>query len=183
MSQKRIFAIVSLFIFNLFSLLYLLSPDPVLEALPSSVKSDLPGDTVQIENVSAYFTNLTRTEIINHYKATYNNSLRIILNHPPEKARTIFVDTIQSYFLEEFSIPFKQSLYINGFEWENDVFTATDSRSKNKLIYNGKEYKTKVTLRLFPVSPKNRLISFFTFELGLIIIAYLYRSVLTAKKT
>ena len=68
---KKIF--ISIFvIFNLLAVLYLISPTPSLPDLPNSAKSDLPGDTVQISNVSAYFTNMTRTEVMNFYKAYYS---------------------------------------------------------------------------------------------------------------
>ena len=128
---KKIFISI-LVIFNLFAVIYLISSTPTLPDLPNSVKSDLPGDTVQISNVSAYFTNMTRTEVINFYKAYYSGLFRINLNHPPERSKQIFVNTMQSYYLEEFVLPFKESLYVNGFEWENDVFTKVENRSKNK---------------------------------------------------
>ncbi len=128
-------------IFNLVSLAYLFFPTPTLKDLPSSAKSDEPGDTVQLKNVAGYYTNLSRTEVMNFYRATYTSPLLIRLNHPPEFAKTIFRDTMQSYYLEEFHLPFKESLYINGYEWENDVFTKPEKRIKNKLIYQGKEYR------------------------------------------
>ena len=176
MLKKFIF--LSLFIFNLFAFLYLLSPLPQIPDLPDSAKSDEPGDTVQLKNVSAYYTNQTRTQITNYYKSVYSGPLRIILNHPPEKAREIIRDTIQSYYFEEFVLPFKQSLYINGFEWENDVFTKPDKRVKNKLLFNGKEYKAKITIRTFPTSMPQRLISFFFTEAVFIFAVYTYVSFL-----
>ena len=44
------------------------------------------------------------------------------------------------------------------------VFTKPEKRIKNKLIYNGKEYKAKITIRTFPTSVPKRLISFFVVE-------------------
>lgn len=162
-------------IFNLFFLIYLVSPTPSLKPLVNSTQSDEPGDTVQLKNVTAYYTNQSRTEIINFYKANYSDIFRIILNHPPEKAKTIIRDTTQSYYLEEFVIPFKESLFINGYEWENDVFTKLDKRIQNKLIFKEKEYKTKVTLKTFPTSVSHRLINFFLIEIGIISIFYVYK--------
>ena len=177
---KKIF--ISIFvIFNLLAIFYLTSSVPVLPDLPNSAKSDLPGDTVQISNVTAYFTNMSRTEVINFYKAYYGGLFRINLNHPPERSKDIFVDTMQSYYLEEFILPFKESLYINGFEWENDVFTKVESRSKNKLIYHDIEYKAKITLRRFPVPITSRLIAFFSVELGVIVIFLVFKSYLRKK--
>lgn len=165
---------VIFFIFNLFALLYLISPVPKLPDLPNSAKSDEPGDTVQIPHVTGYYTNLSRTEVINFYKANYNGLFRIQLNHPPEKARNIIRDTIQSYYLEEFVLPYKETFYINGFEWEKDVFTKPEKRIKNKLLYYGKEYQAKITLRTFPVPVYKRLISFYFTELVAILAFFIY---------
>jgi len=167
-------ALIIFFIFNFLAFLYLISPAPTLPDLPHSVKSDEPGDTVQISNVSAYYTNLSRTEVINFYKANYNGLFRAQLNYPPENAKNIIRDTIQSYYLEEFVLPYKETLYINGFEWENDVFTKPDKRIKNKLIYYGKEYQAKITLRTFPVPVYKRLIAFYFTEFVAVIAFLVY---------
>ena len=166
--------ILPLLLFNFLALNYLLSPIPDLPPLPFSTQSLEPGDTIQIPNVTGYYTNLTRTEVINFYRANYNGLFRIRLNHPPEKSKEIIKDTIQSYYLEEFVLPFKESLYINGFEWENDVFTKPDKRIKNKLIYEGKEYKAKITTRSFPVPVSTRLIVFFLIEVLFLTDVFLY---------
>jgi len=170
-----------LVVFNLFAILYLISPTPNLPDLPNSIKSDLPGDTVQIPNVSAYYTNMTRTEVMNFYKAYYSGYFRKNLNHPPEKSKEIIVNTIQSYYLEEFVLPFKESLFINGFEWENDVFTKPENRSKNKLIYQDKEYKAKITIRRFPTTVPKRLLAFFITESGVVITLLIFKSFLKKK--
>lgn len=175
MMTKKIF-ILTLIIFNFLAVSYLIKPTPILPDLPSSAKSNLPGDTTQISNVTAYFTNMTRTEVMNFYKAYYTGIFRINLNHPPEKAKEIIVNTIPSYYFEEFVLPFKESLYINGFEWENDVFTKPENRSKNKLVYQNIEYKSKITIRRFPVSLPSRLASFFITETGLLVAFYVFKT-------
>jgi len=174
---KKIFLIIFV-IFNIFALTYLLLPTPTLKDLPNSVKSNEPGDTIQLKNVSAYYTNLTRTEVMNFYRSIYTGLFFTRLNHPPELAKIIFRDTTQSYYLEEFHLPFKESLYINGYEWENDVFTKPEKRIKNKLIYEKIEYKAKVTLKVIPTSIPRRLITLFIFEASLISIFYLYQKFL-----
>jgi len=172
--SKKILPIVFV-LFNALFLSYLLIPVPPLKDLPNSVKSEEPGDTIQMKNISAYYTNLTRTEVINFYRSAYRNPIIIRLNYPPEYAKTIFRDTMQSTYLEEFSLPFKESLYINGYEWENDVFTKPEKRIVNKMIYNGAEYKSKVTLKIIPTSIPLRLLNFFIIEASLIGLFYLYR--------
>lgn len=173
MKNKKI--ILLIIIFNIAAAAYLISPVPTTPDLFRSAISNLPGDTVQISNVRGFFTNLTRTEVINFYKANYGGLSRIIINHPPEKAKDVFVDTMQSYYLEEFIIPFKESLYINGFEWENDVFTKAENRAQNKLIYDGKEYKSKITIRTFPTPISKRLAVLFIFQIGLFGIIYCFK--------
>ena len=170
--------ITILIIFNILAVVYLVLPTPTLPDLENSVKSNLPGDTVQITNVSGYFTNLSRQEVISFYKNKYQGLFRINLNHPPEKAKEIIIDTIPSYYLEELVLPFKESLYINGFEWEKDVFTKPEKRIKNKIFYQDQEYSSKITIRRFPVPIFNRLFTFFTTEIGIIFAFLIYKKVL-----
>ena len=175
------FLIVLFCIFNIFAIIYLISPTPQIPDLANSVKSDEPGDTVQLKNVSAYYTNMTRTEVMNFYKAYYSGPFRIIINHPPEKSKEIIRDTIQSYYFEEYILPFKESLFINGFEWENDVFTKPENRVKNKLIFKGKEYKAKITLKTIPTSKPKRIFAFLFTESVLIFGLYTYKSFIKRK--
>lgn len=164
--------------FNLLAVAYLSLPLPNIPKLSNSVLSTLPGDTTQLVNVSGYFTNLSRTEVITFYKANLNGPLRIQLNHPPEKSKEVITDTIQSYYLEEFVFPFKGSVYINGYDWQNDVFTKPEKRIANKLIYNGVEYQSKITVKTYPTTLTQRLFGFFGSELLLLAIFWCYRSFL-----
>lgn len=174
--------IVFLFLFNVCVIYYLYLPLPTIRDLPDSVKSDLPGDTVQIPNVTAFFTNQTRQQIVDFYRQQFHTPFTIELNHPPEKAKQVIVDTIQSYYFYEFYIPFKGSLYVNGYEWQNDVFTKPEKRPVNKLIYQDVLYPTKVTIRTFPTTPISRIFTFLALELFLAIAFISYRSFLTHDK-
>lgn len=165
-------------VFNLLALWYLLAPITSIPNLTNAIKSNLPGDTTQLKNVSGFFTNLSRTEVLTFYKANFNGLFRIELNHPPERARDVISDTIQTYYLEEFVLPFKESVFINGYDWQNDVFTKPEKRIANKLIYNGVEYQSKITIKTFPTSIPERLISFFATEAAILAIFYLYQKVL-----
>lgn len=170
--------ITLLVFFNLLAVGYLSIPLPQIPELTNSVRSTLPGDTTQLKNVSGYFTNLSRTEVITFYKANLNGPLRIQLNHPPEKSKEVITDTIQSYYLEEFVFPFKGSVFINGYDWQNDVFTKPEKRIANKLIYNGVEYQSKITTKAYPTTLTQRLIGFFGSEILLLGIFWCYRSFL-----
>ena len=171
---KKVFLTI-LVVFNIFAVVYLVYPIPALPDLENSVKSDLPGDTIQITNVSGYFTNLSRQEVMNFYKKNYPSLFRINLNHPPEKAKEIIVKTIPSYYLEEFVLPFKESIYINGFEWEKDVFTKPEKRAKNTIYYQDVQYSSKITIRRFPVPIFNRLLAFFITQAGIIFAFFIYK--------
>lgn len=171
--------IIFLVFFNLLAVAYLYLPLPNIPQLANSVRSTLPGDTTQLVNVSGYFTNLSRTEVITFYKANLNGPMRLQLNHPPEKSKEVITDTIQSYYLEEFVFPFKGSVFINGYDWQNDVFTKPEKRIANKLIYNGVEYQSKITVKTYPTTLPQRLIGFFGSELLLLAIFWCYRSFLT----
>lgn len=160
------------FLFLGFGLLfgfYLLIPEPKLPPpdLPNSLKSDLPGDTIQITDVSGYFTDQERSEVISFYQDYFSRSPflglwlpTVKLNHPPEYAKQVIRDTTQSYYLEELIHPLKGSLFINGFEWEEDVFTKPEKRAANKIITGDKVWRTKVTLRWFASKTIIRLLLF-----------------------
>ncbi len=178
-SKKKV--LLPLLVFNLSAIFYLVFPTPNLPDLINSTKSDLPGDTYQMENVSGYFTDMARAQVMDFYQTQYSSPFIIRLNHPPEKAKTIFRDTMQSYYLEELVIPFKESLFINGYEWENDVFTRPDKREQFRLIYEGESYKSKVNTKIFPTSIPQRLATFALLELSLVSIFFLYRSFLKNK--
>lgn len=175
-------SIILIIALNFLAIAYLVSPTPTIQDLPNSVKSNEPGDTTQISNVRAYYTNMTRTEVMNFYKAHYSSPFIININYPPEKSKEIIKDTIQSYYFEEFNIPFKESLYVNGFEWENDVFTKPEKRIANKLIYDGKEYKAKITIRTFPTTIPKRLFSFFFIEAVIMFAFFTYKNLIFSKK-
>ncbi|MFH1601805.1 MAG: hypothetical protein ABIB61_02490 [Candidatus Shapirobacteria bacterium] len=138
--------------------LYLLVPGPKLPPLdlPESLKSDEPGDTYQIFQASAYYTDKEREEVISFYDQYFSHSsflnfplFTYRLNHPPEYAREIWVDTKQSYYLEEIVNPFRGSLYVNGYEWARDVFTPVEAREQYALIVGGRVWPSKVSLRYF----------------------------------
>lgn len=144
--MKRLIIIITIIIFILGNL-YLILPSPAeLPSLPDSLKSTEPGDTTQIPGVSAYYTDLPRKAVVDFYTKAFSRSIGYRLNHPPERIREVLRDTQQSTYVEEIVHPLRESLFINGFEWENDPFTGPSGRIKNATTINGKTYKCKVTL-------------------------------------
>lgn len=155
---KTVFFVV-LFILGL---LYLIAPGPESIAdfpqLPNSLKSDEPGDTVQNFNISAYFSDSRRSEIISFYKSKLESrsfwglklpALR--LNHPPEEAFIYVRDQQKSMYLEQVLYPLRDSLFINGFE-------PIDSEGKKfekfsiPIEINNRIFATKATLRFYDSS-------------------------------
>lgn len=131
--------------------------------LSNSVKSTLSGDTVQIPNVSAYFSNNYRDIAIPFYRNEYQKltafgfpALR--LNYPPEFAYTAIKDQTESTYLEEFVYPLRDSLFVNGFEpFEKD--RTPRFRTANFFILDEGIFETKVTLRYYPSSYIVRIIT------------------------
>ena len=151
--KKNIYILLSILF-----LLYMIAPGPGkisdFEALPSSTKSNLEGDTIQIPNVAAYFSNNYRDFIIpfyirNYIEKTFLPFPPLRLNHPPEYSWTAIKKHTDSTYLEELVYPLRDSLYINGYEpfypdgtpkfWGSTTFDA-----------NGQQWFTKTTLRFYP---------------------------------
>lgn len=133
-------------------LYFLLPPPPEPPPLPESAKSNLPGDIAEIPDLFAYFTNLSREEVIGFYQQHYSRSRWLNLplpgfrlNHPPEYAWVVIRDTEHSSYLEEIVHPFRESFYINGYEPASDPFVEPSQR-RGYLEYRGKQYQAKVTV-------------------------------------
>lgn len=168
---------------------YLCLPTPKdFPALPGSVKSIEPGDTVQIANVSAYYTDMSRKEVVDFYFKYFSRSpllniplITYKLNHPPERIREVLRDTQQSTYVEELVHPLRESVFINGFEWNNDPFTPQITRDKNILFINGKVYQFKVTLFYQESKTWARLLVFYATILCIYLLVVGYKKLLFKK--
>ena len=163
--KKIVFWFYGLIVFLV--LVYLLLPAPAEPPpLPESTKSNLPGDTVEIPHLYAYFTNLSREEVMSFYQEHYSRSRffnlplpSLKLNHPPEYAWVVIRDTEHSSYLEEIVHPFRDSFYINGYEPANDPFVEASQR-RPTIIYEGQEYKAKVLVLPVYSNPLMRIVLF-----------------------
>jgi len=150
MKKKKLF----FFLIFILGTVYLCLPAPKkFPDLPNSLRSTEPGDTIQIPGVSAYYTDTSRREVVDFYFKYFSRSpfwgiplITYKVNHPPERIREVLRETQQSTYVEEIIHPFRESVFVSGFEWENDPFTPPKSRIKNILLVDGKVYKFKVTL-------------------------------------
>lgn len=135
-TKNVLVALVSVLLF-----IYLVRPNPEFPKPPSdSVQSTEPADT-ETPLRRAYFTNLTREEVINHYKKEFNKGYTIYtprLNYPPEESATIIRDQTMSTFLEEIVHPMRESIYINGFEPKSE---------KDTIIIDGVKWRQKIIVR------------------------------------
>lgn len=134
-------------VFFIIASFYLLSPIPAFPSPPpGSLISTEPGDSESVYR-RAFYTQLSRTEIIAYYKGIYTSPF-ITLNHPPEDAQTAIRDQTKSSWLEQLVHPGKDSLYINGFY---------PTKPTEQFNFNGVHWQGKITVRLFPSHPVTRL--------------------------
>lgn len=163
---KRAFLII----FFVLGLIYLWMPgaDSIdhFSPLPASVKSDLDGDTWQNPNIAAYFSDHRREFITNFYKNNFSKTLIdiplpvISLNHPPEAAYRYVRDQQESTFLEEYIMPLRESLFVNGYEpeIENQILKRKADFVGNHIYFKEKPYNSKTTLRFYPTSPLSKIL-------------------------
>lgn len=172
--------------FSIILLIYLLMPGPIsinnFPPLPNSSKSNLEGDTVQVSNISAYFTDSFRSFATNYYKDNYKKQtlipfLPIRQNYPPEYAYSTILDQARSTYLEEFVYPLRDSLYVNGYEpfYENGQpkFWGSVKADEQNNIYNN-----KVTLRYYPSSFWVRITIWFGIIISIILIWKMSRRII-----
>jgi hypothetical protein len=153
--MKLIFKILYVF-FSVIFLSYLALPNPEFPSPPpDALQSDEPADT-ETPLRRAYFTNLTREEVMNHYKNQLIKSSFVgiplptyRLNYPPEEAQTIIRDQTRSTFLEEIVHPFRESVFVNGFE---------PKTAKDAIFIGGRDWRQKIIIRFVPSVTYIRLI-------------------------
>jgi hypothetical protein len=126
---------------------YLVWPTPGFPNFPSdSLVSNEPADTESIYR-QAFYTNLTRAEIIDFYQDQWQPPFASFIV-PPEDAGTVIRDQTRSSWLEELSHPFKDSLYINGFY---------PTKPTEQINLQGRHWEGKITLRYVPSTITTRL--------------------------
>jgi hypothetical protein len=129
---------------------------------PNSLQSTEPADTESVYRRS-YFTNYSRTEILNYYWNNFNSSIiQYRLNYPPEESYTYIRDQTPSSWLEEIVHPGKESLFVNGFY---------PTKPTEQININGVHYVNKITVHYFP----SKLISRFTVLFLSVICIYLLK--------
>jgi len=135
-------------------LFYLVLPSPIPPELSQSWRSTEEGDTWQNPEQKGYYSNLTRIEVVGEMEKKF--SLKLLgspifgfrLNYPPEEAGNLVRDQLKSSYLEEIVHPLRESLFVNGWEPENDPkMKALPPAKRSDLIANGKVYQAKITIK------------------------------------
>lgn len=141
---------------SLVFLIYLSIPSSDFpKSIPESLQSSEPAD-VETPFRRGYFTNLGREDVVLYYKNEMSKDYfgfrfpTIRLNYSPEEAGTIIRDQTKSSYLEEIVIPFRESLYVNGF---------IPKENKDAIIVNGQVYSQKVTVKLIDSAVFARIIT------------------------
>lgn len=146
---KRYLALIFL-AFSFLLLVYVSLPGGNFpEALPDSLQSAEPADS-ETPLRRAYFTNLTREEVIKHYRDQFGKGFFTLrLNYPPEESQTIIRQQTKSTFLEEISRPLRESFFINGFEPKDP---------KDAIFIDNRPWRQKIIVRYIPSSPLLRVL-------------------------
>jgi len=157
---------VLVFIYILFSvviLFYVSLPNfSFPKSPPDAVQSKEPADT-ETPLRRAYFTDYTRAQVLTWYEDQFKNSSfhnislpTYLLNYPPENSATIIRDQTRSTFLQEIVHPFRETVFINGYE-------PASTDYENRIVIDGVHYRQKIIIKYVPSSLILRLaITFFT---------------------
>ncbi len=138
-------------------IIYLILPSPAFPDLRDSGRSDEPGDTWQHPDQKGYYSNLSRAEVLSDIQSQFHLKFMGFeiptyrLNYRPEDAGDLVRDQLQSYYLEEIVIPFRESIFVNGWEpKKSPKYDLLPDKSTSDLYLHGVPYDAKITLR--PVS-------------------------------
>lgn len=150
--------------------------------LPDSVKSQLSGDTWQIPNVSAYFSDNFREFVVPFYSKNYQDLSHspfppLRLNYPPEFSWITIKKHTDTTYLEELVYPLRDSLYVNGLE----PFEPSGQPrwwGAYKFDADGNLWYTKTTLRFYPSNPFIRVLVWFGITVSVFLIYKLGKKII-----
>jgi len=152
--MKKFFLFLPLLAVYLLGLAYLSLPQPSVPVLSDATRSQEPGDTIQNPDQSAYFTQQERQQVLSQIQSDYALSFRGLtlpsfrLNYRPEEAQTLVREQIDTYYLEEIVHPFRESLFVNGWEPQNSpIYADYPEDKKPRIQIDDIFYRSKVTLK------------------------------------
>lgn len=176
----------------LLGLIYLLWPGPSsindFPPLPDSMRSDEPGDTWENPDNAAYFSDFRRPYVVDYYKNhfSYLNIFGLIIpplssNHPPEEAFTHIRDQQQSTYLEQFSYPLRDAIFVNGFEPFDEQGKPWREGATRMFPNEIRFYDSKTTIRYYSSSIPSRLIVYILIWISMILLYKLTKKAVTEK--
>jgi hypothetical protein len=134
--------------------IYLALPSPDYPNVSGGALSDEPGDTWQNPDQKAFYTNNDRATVLADIESQFvvkagNFSVpKLRLNYRPEEAQTLVRDQLQSYYLEEIVYPFRESIFVNGWEPKKSPNYANIlPKDIPEISLRGVPYNAKITLK------------------------------------
>lgn len=147
-------SLIIAFLIYFIGLVYLVLPSPKYPDLTGATRSDQEGDTWQHPDQKGFYTQLDRPSVLHDIQSQFSLKLAGInipsyrLNYPPEEVAIYVREQIQSYYLEEIVYPFRESLFVNGWEPKKSPINAKLlPQDIPDIVYNGASYSGKVTLK------------------------------------
>ncbi len=182
---------ITLIIIFIIGLLYILAPTPSsvndFPPLPNSLKSNEPGDTYQVPNIAAYFSQFDRKGIGEFYRQKMQEKFfwgflfpPATLNYPPKYAYTYLRDQLYVTFLEEYVYPLKGSIFVAGYEpyIDNEILKRNHTFIGDHIHINGQYFVSKTILRLYPASIFAALIVYLGIWLALAALYLIFKNIL-----
>lgn len=143
--SEKILKAIAIALFFLMSFYFALPNPDFPKPPPDSIQSYEPAD-IETPFRRSYFTNFTRSEVMDWYVNQFNKSTFMDislptyrLNYGPEEAQMLIRDQARSTFLEEIVHPFRESVYVNGFE---------PTEIKDDIFIENKHWRQKITVKL-----------------------------------
>lgn len=133
---------------------YLAQPIPVLPTLDNATLSNEEGDTWQNPDQRGYYTNLTRSQVLNQIQS--KSQIKIFgwtvpnyrLNYRPEEAHELIRDQLKSNYMEEIVYPLRNSIYVNGWEpKKSPLYANKPAKEIPDISIYGIPYEAKITLK------------------------------------
>lgn len=147
-------ALPIILVIYLIGLIYLVLPSPQYPDLTGGARSDEEGDTWQNPDQKGFYTNMDRAAVLKDIQSQFVIKIGNIalptfrLNYAPEEARIIIRDQLESYYLEEIVYPFRESLFVNGWEPKKSPgFANRPAKEIPEISLHGIPYNAKITLK------------------------------------
>ena len=151
-----------IFIIYIIGAVYLALPTPDFNLKLQGLRSPDSGDNGGIPNiVSAYYTNQDRQTILNQVYQNFNFTTifgikiplpTFVLEHPPEYAKQVIIDTHNSWHFREFIHPQRESLFVSFWEPQKRN-QALNLKGPDYILKNNQLWQSKVTFYYITTHP------------------------------